>query len=170
MTAARELGHRHGSGREDLTDLVPARQVGREVVGIFLAETTEIDDARNTRPFCGHACVLGAQTVGLFEIVGMPHGVNQVVHRFDPAQRRIERWRVENVGSDDVDIAAPFDEVEPVRVACETAHVVPGGEEFGHQAPAHVPRRSDDCDLHDPTPTMVAILSSRRSATRQTKT
>ncbi len=87
-------------------------EVGREL-GAVGSEPTEIDDALESGGVGGLLEVGCASAIGLLEVVGCAHRVDQVIGRVTAVQGSSERVGVEDVSLDDLDVSAPGIEVEP---------------------------------------------------------
>ncbi len=73
-----------------MTDLVPTGEMGRHLVVVVVSHAAQVDDPVDARSVGGIAEVRRRSLVGLFEVVGRPHRVHEVVRRRAACEGAVE--------------------------------------------------------------------------------
>ena len=137
-----ELDGRRPLGRQDVADLLPAREVRRELA---LAESTEVDDPPDSPLPRGAGEVARAGAVLLLEVAGRPHRVHEVVGGVNPPQGGGEGLGVQDVPPYDLRVGSKAAR-EVLGTARQTAHPVAAGFESRDQPAADVTARAGNED------------------------
>ena len=141
-----QLGHGRRAVRQEVTDLVAAREVlGQIVTGSHAAE---VDDTAHPGLVCRSSEVLGAGAVPIGEPSVAVHRVDQVVRYFAAFERVGEAVRIENVALHHIDPVSPWIVPELLGVACQTSHLVSGLEQQRNESATDVPGRAGDEHSH----------------------
>ncbi len=140
-----QLGARHRARRQDLPDLVPAAQVGRELATGGVAQAAEVDELGEAGVGCGIAHVGGGLAVAGGPVAVAPDRVDEVVGGPGAGERLGEGLRVEGIAAHHLDRpagrpvrAAPVRGLELGGGAGDGADTVARLDQLGDEAPADV--------------------------------
>ncbi len=133
-------GRRHPGVQQDLPHLGARAQMGRQLPfrHVPRCQPAEVDDAADA---CGAGLLpedLGGPAVGALEAGSRAERVVQVVRDVDVPHRLAHRLLVGDVTAYHLGTAGPGVVAQFLRRTGQTAHPVPGGEQFGDQPAADV--------------------------------
>ena len=141
-------GHRHLAARQLLGNLHPAAQVIRQTAA-FIAQTAQIDDARNMGPFGGLAKIGGGLNLGFLKLTGSEkERMNQVIGRVDILHGRVQALRPEGVRHHNFR-AGPSCLIHGGGKPHHCPDLVSADQQFRHQPTADVSGGAGDQDLSD---------------------
>ena len=133
--AGAQLGDRHRARAQRVAGLL-ARD---EVLGLGVGrhQPAEIDDAADAARGGGAREVLRRLEVEPAEVAAGGHRVDEVVRGVDAGERGCERFRLQRVGLDQLDVL-PLPRLEHLHVARGGAHADAARDERGHEVGADV--------------------------------
>ena len=136
------------AGLQLFSDLHSAAQVIRQSAA-RIAQTAQIDDARNMGPLSGLAKIGGSLDFGLLKLAGSEkQRMNQVIGRVNILHGRFQALRPEGVRHHDFG-AGPSRFIDGGGDPHHGSDLVSAGQQFRHQPPADVSRGAGDQDLSD---------------------
>ena len=167
---ARRAGADHDGGAEldrldrargeHPTDVVAAAEMLAQV-GVVVTESTEVDDAPDTRPLGGTPEVLGDGPFARDPVGALTDAVDEEHRDVDAVHRLAEV--AADVGAHDLDVRTPGRRVELAGIAHDTSHGVPAREQLGHEPTTDIARRTGDEHTHR---SVQLAMSSRARARR----
>ena len=103
-----------------------------------MSQTTQIDQALHTGGFSSQANIAGRGHIPLVEINPTGHTVHQVIGSCDVLHGGCERFRRQNITSNNLHLVTPRPPLQSPRITNETANAIATSQQMRNQPSANV--------------------------------